>query len=409
MIDEDAIDRAAAKYQPPVRNITARDYTDSAPSAVQDGVLLVCGSTLKPKPISWLWTYWLALGKVHVLAGPAGQGKTTIALAFGATVTTGGRWPDGSQCKPGNVLVWSGEDDASDTLLPRLLKAGADPSRVYFVSGTRTDGEVAPFDPAKHLAQLLEAVEQIGGVTLLIVDPIVSAVTGDSHKNTEVRRALQPLVDLAATCGCAVLGITHFAKGGQGSDPTQRVIGSIAFGAVARVVMVAAKVRSEGDQVTRVLARSKSNIGPDDGGFEYFVDQSALPNGIEASYIAWGNAVAGTARELLTDPEDAGGQSGDTSDACDLLRGELTADCWTSSRLASKPLLDAGFTRRQIWSASKKLRVARTKDGMAGGWLWRLPAKTGEDSAEGSEGSMKLNGESSESSGELEPSVREVF
>jgi putative DNA primase/helicase len=403
-----AIDEVAAKYQPPIRKINA-DYYTGEPSAVQDGVVLVCGSTLEPKPISWLWTYWLALGKVHVLAGPAGQGKTTIALAFAATVTAGGRWPDGSQCKPGNVLVWSGEDDAADTLLPRLLKAGADPSRVYFVSGTRTDGEVTPFDPARDLAHLLHAVDEIGGVTLLIVDPIVSAVAGDSHKNTEVRRALQPLVDLAAICGCAVLGITHFAKGGQGSDPTQRVIGSIAFGAVARVVMVAAKVRSEGDQVTRVLARSKSNIGPDDGGFEYFVEQAELSNGIEASYIAWGNAVAGTARELLTEPEDAEGESGDTNDACDLLRGELTADCWTSSKLASKALQDAGFTKKQIWSASKKLRVTRTKDGMAGGWLWRLPAEIGEGSAEGSEGSKNLNGESSESSGELESSVREVF
>lgn len=78
---------------------------------------------------------------------------------------------------------------------------------------------------------------------LLIVDPVVSAVTGDSHKNTEVRRALPPLVDLAAACDCAVLGITHFFRGGQGAEPAQRVVGSVAFTAVARVVLVAAKVR----------------------------------------------------------------------------------------------------------------------------------------------------------------------
>jgi len=106
-----------------------------------DGVMLVNGADLKPEPIRWLWPQWLALGKLHILAGAAGQGKTTINLAFAATVTTGGRWPDGTRCEPGNVLIWSGEDDPADTLLPRLLAMGADRRRVYFVQGSRVNGE----------------------------------------------------------------------------------------------------------------------------------------------------------------------------------------------------------------------------------------------------------------------------
>lgn len=401
---------------------------------LNDGVILVCGGNITPQPVAWLWEYWLAQGKLHVLAGAPGQGKTTIALALCATVTIGGRWPDGSRCTPGNVLIWSGEDDPADTLLPRLMAMGGDRDRVYFVTGSRIDGEVTTFDPARDMAQMLGAIEKIGGIQLLIVDPIVSAVTGDSHKNTEVRRALQPLVDLAATCNCAVLGISHFSKGGQGQDPTQRVVGSVAFGAVARVVLVAAKVKSDDGKDRRILARSKSNLGPDDGGFEYHIEQTEVLPGIQASYIAWGAAVAGTARELLTDPDD-GSEAGDTTDAADLLRAELYTDSWTSSETASRPLKDAGFTKKQIWSASNKLKVGRKKDGMAGGWLWRLPAeigpedsiqdskaptfktgnlgtfedsislKTPEDSAEDSEGSNNLNGESSESSGEMESSV----
>ena len=73
-----------------------------------DGVVLVNGADLKPEPIRWLWPQWLALGKLHITAGAAGQGKTTIILAFGAIVSSGGRWPDGSRCEPGNVLIWSG-------------------------------------------------------------------------------------------------------------------------------------------------------------------------------------------------------------------------------------------------------------------------------------------------------------
>ena len=114
-----------------------------------DGVVLVNGSDLTPEPVRWLWEYWLALGKLHILAGAPGQGKTTIAIACMATATIGGRWPDGSRCEAGNVLMWSGEDDPADTLLPRLMAAGADRSKCYFVQGTRLDGELQPFDPAR--------------------------------------------------------------------------------------------------------------------------------------------------------------------------------------------------------------------------------------------------------------------
>ena len=159
-----------------------------------DGVILSCGADLTPEPVSWLWQYWLALGKMHILAGAPGQGKTTLALAMAATVTIGGRWPDGSRSAVGNILIWSGEDDATDTLLPRLMAAGADRARCHFITGTRIDGKGQPFDPARDLGHLLAAVETIGGIDLLIVDPVVSAVTGDSHNNSETRRALQPLV-----------------------------------------------------------------------------------------------------------------------------------------------------------------------------------------------------------------------
>ncbi|MBE0629709.1 MAG: AAA family ATPase, partial [Burkholderia vietnamiensis] len=100
---------------------------------------------------------------LHILAGAPGQGKTTINLAFAATVTVGGRWPDGTRCEAGNVLIWSGEDDPADTLLPRLLAMGADPGRVFFVTATRVDGEVVPFDPARDMVQLTAEAERIGG------------------------------------------------------------------------------------------------------------------------------------------------------------------------------------------------------------------------------------------------------
>ena len=370
-----------------------------------DGVVIERGSDLRIVPVAWLWRDWLARGKLHLLAGAPGQGKTTIALAFAATVTSGGRWPNGASCKPGNVLIYSGEDDPADTLAPRLLASGADMSRCYFVKGTRIDGEEQAFDPARDMEKLRKCIASMpGGIDLLIVDPIVGAVTGDSHKNTETRRGLQPLVDLAAECRCALIGITHFQKGGQGTDPSMRVIGSVAFTALARVVMVAAKVQSEDDKPLRVLARAKSNIGPDDGGFEYHLEQTEIQTDVFASHVAWGNAVEGSARELLTDPDDDAGN--DANDAATILQAELVSDCWTPADAAKKAVTRQGFTAKQVWSASKKLGVIRKKGGMTAGWYWRLPggvdpelpAEDSQKPPEDSEDSVLRNVESLESS-----------
>jgi putative DNA primase/helicase len=207
---------------------------------------------------------------------------------------------------------------------------------------------------------------------LLVVDPVVSAVAGDSHKNTEVRRALQPLVDLASRIGAAVIGISHFSKGGQGSDPASRVVGSIAFTAVARVVLVAAKVTGEDGEQRRILARGKSNIGPDSGGFEYDIAQSEPLPGIHASYIAWGKSVDGTARELLAEPG-----SGDQSDksaldaACDFLR-EVLADGITPVKGVESEANNAGITKATLRRAKERLGV-QPKKGAEGRWYWRLP------------------------------------
>ena len=130
---------------PPLAQAPHQPHQGSAdkPKRQPAAVVLAHGTDLNPEPIRWLWPNWLALGKLHILAGAPGQGKTTIAMALAATVTQGGRWPDGMpSCVAGgagNVLVWSGEDDPADTLLPRLLAAGADRGRCYFIQGTSAE------------------------------------------------------------------------------------------------------------------------------------------------------------------------------------------------------------------------------------------------------------------------------
>jgi hypothetical protein len=242
---------------------------------------------------------------LHLIAGAPGTGKTTLALACAATVSCGGRWPDGTRATPADVLIWSGEDSVSMTLVPRLIAMGADMRRVHIVRGVTDGVDRRWFDPSKDFPALVEAAQRVPELRLMIVDPIVSAVAGDSHKNSETRRGLQPLVDFAECVGCALHGITHFPKASSGRDPIERVCGSIAFAAVARVIMATAKLR-EDQGGGRVFVRIKSNVGPDGGGFRYELRQGELDGeycGVIASHVEWGQPIQGTAREILAAAE----------------------------------------------------------------------------------------------------------
>jgi putative DNA primase/helicase len=378
------------------------------------GVTLISGSDLKPEPIRWLWNGWLARGKLHVLAGAPGTGKTTIALALAATVTVGGRWPDGSRSELGSVLIWSGEDDPTDTLLPRLLAAGADPARVLFVGDVRAEGEIRSFDPALDMHALQIAAARIGDVRLMVVDPVVNAVAGDSHKNGEVRRALQPLVELSAKLDVAALGISHFSKGTAGRDPVERVTGSIAFGALPRVVMATAKVERDDGKQERLFARAKSNIGPDGGGFGYTIEQTELVRypGLFPSRVLWGDPLEGSARDLLAvadtvaDPEEHGA----LTETADWLHGLLDDEGELDKRDVMKLARANGFAERTIQRARGKLGILVSTSGFGREKrsYWRLPensnrANRAEDSTSQESGTNGTN-----EAGDLE-NARERF
>lgn len=367
-----AVGCAKPKHQPSRETAPEREYART--------VQILRASDVKIEPVTWIWNGWLAAGKIQVLGGAPGTGKTTISMAFAATITAGGRWPDGSGASVGNVVIWSGEDDPADTLIPRLALSGADLSRVYFIDDIREGSERRSFDPARDMEPLRRKLLEIGDVRLLIVDPIVSAIAGDSHKNAEVRRGLQPLADLAASMRCALLGITHFSKGTGGRDPVERLTGSLAFGALARVVLVAAKHQEEGDdgRTVRLFCRAKSNIGPDDGGFEYDLHQAELKThpGIFSSSVLWGEAVEGAARELLATADASGddGEGGTLADAKRFL-SDLLADGPLPTKAIRADADGAGYSWATIRRAQKTLGIEPAKQGMRAGWAWGMPER----------------------------------
>lgn len=334
---------------------------------------LTSAASITPLPIRWLWPQWLAKGKLTVLAGAGGSGKTTLAIGLIGSLTSGGCWPDGTRCQArGNALIWSSEDDPADTLVPRLMAAGADLARVHIISGRiNAAGEREPFDPATDFDLLRDAVARIGGVSLLMLDPMVNLVRGDMHKANDVRRSLQVVVDFAEAHGCAVLGITHFSKGSSASAPADRVIGSQAFGALARTVLVAAK---SADSDTRVLARAKSNISDDQGGVSYTIESCTVGDGIETSRVIWGALIEGSAGDILAEVEctDGDGESGD--DPAEALR-RILRDGPISGKLAKQLMAENGCTTKQARTARERLCVIACREGFGKEMTtyWSLP------------------------------------
>ena len=374
----EAVAQVIANAFRPMEETQLSESTQKGGAKKEATVHLIRASELSPEPIEWLWREYLPRGKVTVLAGAPGTGKTTIAMKIAATVSNGGRWPDDSKSPRGAVLIWSGEDDPQDTLIPRLVMAEADREHIHFISTvTESDGQRS-FDPARDMAALRAQISHIGPIHLLIVDPIVSAVAGDSHRNAEVRRSLQPLVDLALELRCAVVGITHFTKGTAGRDPVERLTGSLAFGALARIVLITAKPQKEGEQgeCPRLLLRAKSNIGPDGGGFEYHLEQGELTThrGIISSSVAWGSKVTGSARELLDAAENLT-SSEDQTEFAEAKRYllEVLADGPFEAKALFADGNAAGHSKATLKRAKKALGIESGKDGMKGGWWWRMP------------------------------------
>lgn len=342
---------------------------------LNQGVVLIKASQLKPQPIDWIWKGWLASGKFHLIGGIAGTGKTSIALALASTITRGDIFPDGSGCESGEVVMWTGEDDPADTLTPRLMAMGANLEKVHFVSGFSSSGKVRPFNPATDLGELKVTLQGLSNLRLLILDPIVAVVTKDGNKNSEVRQDLAPLIEMSNQLNFAILGITHFSKNTSGMQPIERITGSLAFGAVARLVLVASKIKKSDGSEIRIFLRAKSNIGEDEGAFEYSLEKYSTENQIETSKVSWGQHIEGSALDLLTDTGSS--TKGEGINGCMSYLEDLLSEGAIPAEEILSTCKDKGFSESTVKRAKKKMNLQANKTGFGqgGSWTWELSKK----------------------------------
>ena len=239
-----------------------------------------CAAEIEPRPIDFIWPSRIARGKHTAVAGEPGDGKSQLSIYVAAMISTGGLWPcDEGRAPVGNVIILNAEDGADDTVVPRLIAAGADLARVHIVSAVLQEGGKGrrTFNLQADLALLEQKIAKIGGVALVIIDPISSYMgKTDSHKNAEVRGALEPASEMAERLRVAILSITHFSKAGSGNNTKalHRFIGSIAFVGAPRAAF--AVIEDADDPGRMLFLHAKNNMAPKPQGLAYRLAQTIV-------------------------------------------------------------------------------------------------------------------------------------
>ena len=343
-------------------------------------------SDVKMKALVWMWMNRFALGKLGILAGLPDQGKGLILCYIAAQITRRDResWPCNEGVAPeGNVTLLTAEDDPADTVVPRLAAAGANLTRVHIVKMVHTGKKRRMFSLITDLELLRRKIAEIGGVVLVLIDP-VSAYMGhgkiDNYRTTDVRAVLAPLVELARELRISMIGIMHFNKKTDVTNALLRISDSLAYGAAARHVY---GVVDDAENKRKLMVRAKNNLSANTVDKALAYHFSVCPDvgkdedtgeTISAPYIIWElKHIDVTATEAMA--------------AANENKSPVTRD--TAKKFLLKILANGPVPKKEIEEAAEAncisdatlrrakddLNVEANKDRTTpnGPWTWRLP------------------------------------
>ena len=309
-------------------------------------------SEVELQEVTWLWYPYIPSGKITIIQGDPGEGKTTLALRLAAACSTGQALPGMEIVEPFNVIYQTAEDGLGDTIKPRLIEAGADQDRVLNIA-----------EDANSLTLLDERIEAAivqTGAKLMILDPIQGYLGGkvDMNRANEIRTVLRNVAAVAERTGCAIVLVGHLNKA-TGANSAYRGLGSIDFRAAARSVLLVGRMKKEPN--IRVIVHDKSSLAPEGKSMAFSLGDE---NGFR--WLDGYNDI--TADELLC------GFNAETKTAAaeqlilDMLSGGEKVPCETIFSIAAS----RGISQRTVNQAKKNiLEIVTTKPSKK--WFWQIP------------------------------------
>jgi hypothetical protein len=295
-----------------------------------------------------------------------------LSVDIACRLSTGADFPDGSPGVVGQTLMLNSEDDASDTIRPRVDVAGGDANMIHIVDGVGEPGDEEFVDLTKHLDAFERELSRNPDIRLITVDPILAHVgLGDSHKDAEMRRALNPLAAMAARHRVCVLCVTHTSKT-NGPNALNRVMGSRAFGGVARAVW---HVRRDPDDPTRnMMLAAKSNLGPIDSGLAFRIELAE-----DVARVAWeSEAVDMTADDAIAKELRTGGGGAPVQSEAEVFLEDLLSDGAVPAKQVRQEARDAEVAWRTVERAKRDIGARSFRERDEGGvqyWVWDYPSR----------------------------------
>ena len=303
---------------------------------------------VKPETVDWLWEPYIPYGKITLIQGDPGDGKTTTAAAIAAAVSRGSALPGGSVMPPADVIVQNAEDGLRDTIVPRLTRFGADPDRVHFID---EDEYALTLSDERIEAGIVKT-----GARLFIADPI-QAFIGTSNMNSAngVRPLMKQLAAVAERTGCAMLLVGHMNK--KGGKAQYRGLGSVDIYAAARSVLTVGRICVDDDM--RAIVHNKSNLAPAGASQAFGLDRSGG--------FSWLGEYEIGIDELLTGVKKPESQF---TKARRLIETELAHGPVPAADMMQMAE-EQGISPKTLNRAKEALGVISVKRGVQ--WYWELP------------------------------------